>query len=113
MAATSPPIVSRSGPRWLAAPAAAAIFVAGVWVAGGVVASTFRAAMALTTLWYLVAGVLCVAVVRGRRSLRVPVLGGCAMAAVATGGWLAYSTLDERVVHERLSVGLQLAGGVF
>jgi Electron transfer DM13 len=99
------PTASVRAARWLAAPAVAAVLVAGVWVTGGLITDSFRASMALTAAWFVAAAVACLAIARARRSLRVPVLGGYAVAAVAVGGYLGYSTLHDRVVHERVVVG--------
>ena len=94
---------ARPAARWLAAPAVAALFAAGVWLFGGVVAGTFRTAMALTAGWFAVAAAACLAVAWRRRLLRAPVLAGYAVAAVTVGGYLGYSTLHDRVVlgHRR------------
>ena len=105
--AASPPL------RWLALPTAAALFVLGVWVAGGVITDSFRASMALVALWYALAGAAALAVGLRRRALRAPLWTGYAVAAVAVGGFLAWTTLRDRVVHERLTVGVTLARGRF
>jgi len=99
------PAGARPAARWLAAPAVAALFAAGVWLFGGVVAGTFRTAMALTAGWFAVAAAACLAVAWRRRLLRAPVLAGYAVAAVTVGGYLGYSTLHDRVVHERVAAG--------
>jgi hypothetical protein len=91
--------------RWLVAPAVAAVLVAGVWVTGGLITDSFRASMALTAAWFVAAAAACLAVGRARRVLRGPVLAGYVVAAAAVGGYLAYSTLHDRVVHERVAVG--------
>jgi Electron transfer DM13 len=91
--------------RWLAAPTTAAIFVAGVWVTGGLLTNSFKAAMALTALWFVASGVACAAIGLRRRSLRMPVIGGYLVAAAAVGGYLAWTTLRDTVVHEHVVVG--------
>ena len=91
--------------RWLAVPIVAGAFIAGVWLVGGVIAGTFRTAMGLTAAWYVGAAVLCAAVARGRAVLRAPIFAGYVVAAVSVGGFLAFSTLHDRVVHERVAVG--------
>lgn len=91
--------------RWLAAPLVAAVFVAGVWVAGGVITDSFKAAMALTAAWFALAGAACVAVAVRRRALRLPVLTGFCATAAAVGAFLAWTTLRDQVVHEQVVVG--------
>jgi len=129
MATASSRAAPRAGVRWFAAPVVAAAFVGGVWLTGGVIAGTFRTAMGLTALWYLLAAALCVALVRRGRALRAPVIAGYLVAAGAVAAYLAVSTLHERVVHEHVAVGapashaptpaggqaanVQLASGVF
>ncbi|HEY3020774.1 MAG TPA: DM13 domain-containing protein [Solirubrobacteraceae bacterium] len=69
--------------------------------------------MALTAGWFLVAAATCLVAVRGRRALRAPVLGGYAVAAVAVGAYLAYATVHDRVVHERVAAGPVEASATF
>jgi hypothetical protein len=99
--------------RWLAAPAVAVIFVLGVWVAGGLITNSFRAAMALTAAWMIGFGVACLAVAIRHRTLRVPVLGAFVLTAAAVVAFLAWTTLRDRVVHERLAAGVELRAGRF
>src|SRR4051794_3783198 len=104
--------------RWLLAPVTAAAFVAGVWLAGGVVTNDFRIAMALTALWFLVAAVIVVGAARKRRRLAAPLVSGFAIAAAAVGGYLAATTLRDTVVHENVAVAgsggnVRLASGPF
>jgi DMSO/TMAO reductase YedYZ heme-binding membrane subunit len=54
--------------RWLAAPAVAALFALGVWVAGGQITDSFKAAMALTAAWVAAFGAACLAVAVKRRA---------------------------------------------
>jgi hypothetical protein len=93
------------GVRWLAAPLVAALFVLGVWVAGGQITDSFRGAMALTAAWVVVFGAGCAALAVRRRRLRLPVLGAFALSAALMGGFLAWSTLRDKVVHERVAIG--------
>jgi Electron transfer DM13 len=102
-----------SAARWLALPLAAATFVLGVWVAGGLLTNSFRASMALVAVWYAAAGAAALATGLRSRRLRAPVWGGYALAAVAVGGFLAWTTLRDRVVHERLTAGATLSRGAF
>ena len=90
--------------RWAATPVAALVFAAGVWAAGAL-PSHFKTAMALTAAWYVVAFL-----VAGRRRELVI---GVAFAAVPIGAFLAWSTLRDRVVHERVATGPVLVSGTF
>jgi len=92
--------------RLLAAPIVGAIVVVGVWVAGGLISDDFKTSVALTTVWFLLAAGGCAAVAYRVRSLRVPVAVGYLATAAAVGGFLAWSTLHNRVVHERVAVGI-------
>jgi hypothetical protein len=85
--------------------------VAGVWVAGGVVTNDFRASMALTAGWFAVSGATCLVVAVRRRALRWPVLGTYVVVVGAIGGYLAGTTLRDRVVHERLVVAAPAPAG--
>lgn len=102
-----------SAARWFAFPFVAALFAAGVWVAGGLITNSFRISMALVAGWYAVAGAVALVAGLRRRTLRAPVWTGYAVAALAIGGFLAWSTLRDRVVHERLTAGATLRTGVF
>jgi hypothetical protein len=98
--------MTRTSPaRWLAAPGVAGIFVAGVWVAGGLLTNDFKSAMALTAAWFAASGAACVAIALRSRALRVPTIAGYLVSAAAVGGYLAWTTLRDTVVHERVAVG--------
>jgi hypothetical protein len=104
--------------RWLLAPVTAAAFVAGVWLAGGVLTDDFRISMGLTALWFLLAAVIVVRAARKRRRLAAPLVSGFTIAAVAVGGFLAATTLRDKVVHENVAVAatggnVRLASGTF
>src|SRR5215207_6014929 len=85
-----------------AVPVVAAVLLAGVWVAGGVISDDYRTSMALTAAWLLVAGATCVAVARRLRPLRVAVLATYVLTAGAVGAYLAATTLGDRVVSEQV-----------
>lgn len=93
-------------------PAAAALTVAGIWVAGGVLTDDFRASMALTAVWFA-------AVVGGAMLLwtRLPGLRAAALAAVLTfavvGAVLALGTVRDRVVDESVASGPAALSGSF
>jgi hypothetical protein len=97
--------------RLLVVPVLALALVAGVWVAGGVVTNDFRASMALTAGWFAVSGATCLVVAVRRRALRWPVLGTYVVVVGAIGGYLAGTTLRDRVVHERLVVAAPAPAG--
>jgi hypothetical protein len=99
--------------RWLLAPAVAAAFVLGVWIAGGVLTNSFRASMALVAVWYAAAGAAVLVAGLRRRGLRAPLWTGYALTAAAVGIFLAWTTLRDRVVHERLAVGVTERAGRF
>jgi len=92
--------------RWLLLPAVAAMFVLGVWIAGGVLTNSFKASMALVAVWYAAAGAAVLVAGLRRRGLRAPLWTGYAVAAAAVGIFLAVTTLRDRVVHERVLVGV-------
>jgi hypothetical protein len=92
--------------RWLVFPTVAVAFVAGVWVAGGVITNSFRASMALVAIWYAAAGIGVLVLGLRRRSLRAPAWTGYALTAAAVAAFLAWTTLRDRVVHERVLVGV-------
>ena len=61
--------------------------------------------MALVAVWYAAAGAVFVVGLR-RRSLRAPLWTGYAITAAVVGAFLAWTTLRDRVVHERVLVGV-------
>jgi hypothetical protein len=104
--------------RWLLAPLTAAAFVAGVWVAGGVVTDKFKVAMALTALWFAASGATVAGVAIRRRALAAPLVAGFGVAALAVGGYLGVTTLRDKVVHEDVAVAgvagtVHVASGTF
>jgi Electron transfer DM13 len=86
----------------LAIPTVAVVFVFGVWVAGGVISNDFKTSMALTAAWFLFSGAACLLVAWRSRALRVAVLGTYVVVAGAVGAYLGLTTLQDRVVHERV-----------
>jgi hypothetical protein len=99
--------------RWIAAPIVVVVFVLGVWVTGGLITNDFKASMALTLAWGALFAGVCVAISWRSRSLRVPVLGAFVLSAVVVGGFLAWTTLRDKVVHEQVAVGTPLRAGTF
>ena len=93
--------------RALALAAATAVTtVAGIWLAGGAITNDFRASMALTALWLVIAAAIALASFKAGRSIGIPILAGYLIAAAATGGYLAATTLRDKTVHERVATGL-------
>jgi hypothetical protein len=88
------------------ATAAAATTVVGVFIAGGVITNDFRLSMALTAAWYLGAGAISIASFKAGSSTGIPILAGYLVAATATGGYLAATTLLDKTVHERVVTGM-------
>jgi hypothetical protein len=103
----------RSGVRALRAlvlaAAAGAATVAGVFVAGGVITNDFRLSMALTALWFAAAGAIALASFKAGRSIGIPLLAGYLIAATATGGYLAATTLRDKTVDETVVTGTPAA----
>lgn len=88
---------------------AALAFIAGVWIAGGLVTDDFRVSMALTAVWFAIAGAAALWSLRAGRGVGVPILAGYMAAAVAVGAFLALTTLRDREVHEVVATGVPAA----
>jgi Electron transfer DM13 len=86
----------------LSIPCVVAVVVAGVWLTGGVISNDLRTSMALTAVWFALAGAVCVAIALRSRRYRLPVLGAYLATAALIGGYLGLSTLRDRVVDERV-----------
>ena len=82
----------------------ALVVLLGIWVTGGLLTNDFRAAMALIAAWLGLAGLAALLISRRRRALALPVLGGFVATAVVAGGYLAYTSMVDKVVHERIAV---------
>ena len=95
---------SRSHPAapLVAVLAVAAVLLLGVWVAGGVISDDYRTSMGLTAVWFLLSGAACLAVARRVRAARVAVLATYVLTAGAVSAYLAATTLQDRVVDERV-----------
>ena len=94
-------------PAWLRillVPFVAALTVLGVWVFGGVVTNGFKLSMALTTLWFAVAGTAALALSWWRRQLVLPVFATFVVTAGVVGGYLGYTTLVGKTVNEQVAV---------
>jgi hypothetical protein len=90
------------GLQVLAALIVAAATVTGVWVTGGLITNDFGLAMALTTAWLVLAGVVCAAIAWRRRRLAVAVLGAYLVTAGAIGIYLGRSMFLDDTVNERV-----------
>jgi Electron transfer DM13 len=102
--------------RLLAAVATAAVTLAGVWVAGAHVTDSFTGSAVATGVWFAVAGAVAVALAIRYAPLRWPILGAYAVTAAAVSVYLGWSMLNDRVVDERVAVGVPagqspIAGG--
>jgi hypothetical protein len=100
---TRPPALSAA--RLLAAPAVAAVVLAGVWVAGGLITDSFEGSFALTGVWFALAGAAVLALGLRSRALRWPAFAGYGVTVVAVSAYLGWSMFDDRVVDERVAVG--------
>jgi hypothetical protein len=90
--------------RVTAFPATALIVATGVWIAGGWISNDFRVSMALTAIWFALAGAAVAMVAWRFRALAVPAITGYLVSAVVIGGYLAATTLRDRVVDEQVVV---------
>src|SRR3954447_6520308 len=95
---------SQSTRRWVAFPAMVVLVVGGVWIAGGLLADSFRVSMALVTAWFIVLGVAVFLLARSRHGLAVPLVAGYLIAAAGVGGFLLLS-MRSKTVHEQVVVG--------
>ena len=94
-------------PLWLRlalVPLVAAIVLAGIWIAGGVLTNDFRLSMLLTAVWLGVAGLAGLAVALRWRPLVLPVLGTVVVTAGSVMGYLLYASSVDRVVDEQVAV---------
>jgi len=91
------------GMRWLLPIPVLVVMVLGIWITGGLITDEFKLAMLLTAGWMALLGLVCIVVAVRRRRLAVPVLGAYFVGAAAIGGFLALTTLTDKVVHERVA----------
>jgi hypothetical protein len=91
-------------PRLALVPTVAALTLLGIWVTGGLLTDDFKLSMALTALWLASAGGVALLIAWRRRNLALPVLGTFVVTAGVVGGYLAYTTMIDRVVDERVAV---------
>jgi hypothetical protein len=89
--------------RWLLPFPLLALMVVGIWITGGLITDEFKLAMLLTAAWMALLGLVCVVAAIRRHRLAVPLLGAYLVGAVAIGGYLALTTLTDKVVDERVA----------
>ena len=111
MSTTSTPRARGLVTPLLSIPCVAAVVVAGVWVTGGVISNDFRTSMALTAVWFALAGSVCIAIGLRSRRFRLPVVGAYLATVTVLGGYLALSTFRDRVVDERVVTASAPAAG--
>jgi len=99
--------------RLASIPLVAIVVLAGIWVAGGLLTNDFKAAMALTAAWMVVAGIACAVVARRRPDFRWPVLIAFLVTAALAGAYLGRSQFVDDVVHERVVTGPPVLRGEF
>lgn len=85
-------------------PLVAAVVLAGIWAAGGLLTDDFRLAMALTALWLGVAAAAALGIAWRWRVLALPVLSTAFVTAAVAGGYLLYASSVDRVVREEVAV---------
>lgn len=91
--------------KLLAVPLVVAVTALGVWVTGALISDDMNVAMGLTAVWFGIAGLAALLVVRARRDLLVPVLGTFLVVAGAIGIYLGYNSFVDREVDEEVAVG--------
>lgn len=99
--------------RPLAALAAFALVVAGMWVTGGLITDDFVASAILTALFFGACGLGVLLLVRRAHPLRWWIAAGYVAAAGGVGGYVAYTSNHSVTVHERLAAGAPLVSGTF
>ena len=99
--------------RLVTALAVVAVVALGTWVTGGLVTDDFEASVALTTVFFAVAGVVAILLARRRPELRLALLGTFVAAAAVVGGYLAYTTFVDRTVDEAVARGPARASATF
>jgi hypothetical protein len=104
---------SRRIPGWsrlALVPLVAAMVLAGIWVAGGLLTNDFHLSMLLTALWLGLAGVAALVVALRWRPLALPVLGTTVVTAASVMGYLLYASSVDRVVDEEVAVAAPSPG---
>lgn len=99
--------------RIASVPITIAVVLLGVWLTGGLLTDDFETSVALTTLFFALAGGAALVLARARRDLGLPVLVTFVVTAAGVGGFLAYTSLVDKTVNEALASGERLATGRF
>ncbi len=84
-------------------PVVAGVVLVGLWFFAGRVTNDFVTSAILTAVWFAVAGAATVFVARRRRAFAVPVVAAYLLTVGGAGAYLAWSTLRDTVVHERVA----------
>ena len=94
--------MTRLAARLATMPVVAGIVLVGLWFFAGRVTNDFLTSGILTGVWFGVAGAAAAFVARRRRALALPVVTAYLLTAGTAGAYLAWSTLRDTVVHERI-----------
>jgi len=84
-------------------PLVAGIVLVGLWFFAGRLTNDFVTSAILTGAWFVVAGAAALFVARRRRVLAVPVVAAYLLTAGGASAYLAWTTLRDTVVHERIA----------
>jgi electron transfer DM13 len=98
--------------RFLLMSPVAGILLVGLWFFAGRITDNFRISAALTVLWFAVAGLAVFAVARRWRVVAVPVVAAFLITTLASGGYLAWTTLRDKVVDEQVAVASPGSGNI-
>jgi len=88
--------------RLATVPVVVAILLTGLWFFAGRLTNDFVTSGVLTAAWFAVAGAAALFVARRRRVLAVPVVAAYLVTAGGASAYLAWSTLRDTVVNERI-----------
>jgi len=95
-----------AAPRIAAVPAVLALVVLAFWLGGGVISDDFRVSMVLTAALVGAVGAGIWLLTRSRRQLRLPALGTYVVASAAIGGYLAWASVRDVEVNEKVVTGV-------
>jgi hypothetical protein len=101
-----------SVPPWLrlvSVPVAAGLVVLAFWLGGGVITDDFAASLVLTAVLVGAVGLAALAASLRWRRLALPLLATFVVVSGSIGGYLAYTTLADRVVDEDVVVAAPAA----
>lgn len=84
-------------------PVVAGVVLVGLWFFAGRLTNEFVTSAILTAAWFAVAGAAAVLVARRLPAFAVPVVASYLLTAGGAGAYLAWSTLRDNVVHERIA----------